>query len=165
MLRARLAGLFAPGPSEGAFPGFLTPGSCVSVDEGCDAIRETSRERLTADLRITFAGRPVPPWIRRLAGGDPGPLHEVADAVEHVHETFVAPCGPRIRDLVAADRAARLDTLGRHGLGETPRLTVSGCSRTCMARIGAMRGTWVLSTRPPFRGCAPKGRGCSGSRV
>lgn len=101
----------------GSFPDFLTPPSAGGVDGASEAIAATSQVRLRTDLSAVFAEQAAPTWVRALAGGDRGALHQMIAAVRSTYDLLVAPHWPAITRAVAADRDARLRMVGDHGIG------------------------------------------------
>lgn len=114
----RLTLLGALVPPQGSFPDFLTPAPVTSdLDAGCEAVALTARTRLRMDVAASFAGRPVPSWVRALADGDRDQLREVVGAVRDAHELLLAPQWGVVQDVVATDRVTRVRTLADQGIG------------------------------------------------
>jgi DNA-binding transcriptional ArsR family regulator len=114
--RTRLNGetrlLAALVPSRGYFPDFLTPSQGVhGLDEGLQAIRATSQDRLQRELALLGADRPggrtVPHSLRALAEGGAEPLSRLVGALRSYHRAAIEPYWPHVRARVEADRAVR----------------------------------------------------------
>ncbi len=111
-------------PNTGYFPDFLTPArSAEGLGAGLDAIGGTPPDRLRLELRRLADGgalrRPVPPWLRDLAGGDHDRMDELTGAIRTVHDLVIAPDRAEVDALVEGDRALRARALrdgGVHGL-------------------------------------------------
>jgi DNA-binding transcriptional ArsR family regulator len=63
------------------------------------------------------AAGPRSAWIGDLAAGDGAARRRLTRALGDYHEAAIAPYWPRLRTLLENDRAARVDTLARLGLG------------------------------------------------
>ncbi|MFI8290046.1 ArsR family transcriptional regulator [Streptomyces sp. ms191] len=133
--RTRLNGetrlLAALVPSRGYFPDFLTPAEGVGgLDEGLQAVRATSPERLRAELALLGAARPggrtVPHSLRELAEGGAESFSRLIGALRSYHRAAVEPYLPHIRARVEADRAMRgralLDGGAEELLASLPRM-------------------------------------------
>lgn len=95
-------------PCGGYYPDFLTPGQGQEdLASGVDAVLSTPRADLRTQLERFARKRPLPPWTRDLAAGDPRTLEHLGSAMLRYYEIAVAPYLGRIRGHVAADRAAR----------------------------------------------------------
>jgi DNA-binding transcriptional ArsR family regulator len=94
------------------FPDFLTPvESEDGITAGLRTLRATPATRLAREVRLAARHRPLPPWTRRLAGGDRTVLADLADALHLVHDRLIAPDWSEIEATVAADRARQLEAL------------------------------------------------------
>jgi DNA-binding transcriptional ArsR family regulator len=92
-------------PARGYFPDFLTPAEGAAITDGIDAVLDTPHRRVAAELDLLGAD-PVPG-----AASPPVRLRRVGEALAHYHDRALAPCMPRIRALVDADRAVRARAL------------------------------------------------------
>ncbi|MET7301779.1 winged helix-turn-helix domain-containing protein [Embleya sp. NPDC005575] len=105
-------------PAAGWVPDFLTPSAPASPDAGVfEAIRATPRERLATDVHRLSSHRSLPGWVRQLAHGDRDALDMVADTLAAYHDIAIAPFADRMRAVLDADRAWRVDTMARAGIG------------------------------------------------
>ncbi|MFG2866827.1 ArsR/SmtB family transcription factor [Streptomyces sp. NPDC048338] len=133
--RTRLNGetrlLAALVPSRGYFPDFLTPAEGFGgLDEGLQAVRATSPERLRAELALLGSARPggrtVPHSLRVLAEGGAESFSRLIGALRSYHRAAVEPYLPHIRARVEADRAMRgralLDGGAEELLASLPRM-------------------------------------------
>ncbi|TDV43192.1 hypothetical protein CLV71_116126 [Actinophytocola oryzae] len=110
--------LFTLVPYPGLFPDFLTPApSFADIGAACEAIAGTGRGRLRTDLTTAFPDATRPPvWLRELAEGNRGEISSVVDSVHAAYEHLVAPQWDAVRGSVSADRTARTQVLGHHGV-------------------------------------------------
>ncbi|MFD7499072.1 ArsR/SmtB family transcription factor [Streptomyces sp. NPDC059832] len=115
--RASLLGSLVP--ASGWAPDFLTPGpDHASPTTGAfDAIRATPRRRLAADLRRLSSHHRLPAWTQLLADGDRETLDAVADTLAAYYDAAVTPFVDRVRAVLDADRACRVHTMARLGVG------------------------------------------------
>ncbi|MBW3363098.1 winged helix-turn-helix domain-containing protein [Streptomyces microflavus] len=115
--RASLLGSLVP--ASGWAPDFLTPGpDHASPTTGVfDAIRATPRRRLAAELRRLSSHHRLPAWTQLLADGDREALDAVTDTLTDYYDVAVAPYTDRMRAVLDADRAWRVHTMARVGVG------------------------------------------------
>ncbi|MFV5998703.1 ArsR/SmtB family transcription factor [Streptomyces sp. NPDC056231] len=115
--RASLLGSLVP--ASGWAPDFLTPGpDRASPTTGAfDAIRATPRRRLAAELRRLSSHHRLPAWAQLLADGDRETLDAVADTLAAYYDIAVTPFVDRMRAVLDADRAWRVHTMARLGVG------------------------------------------------
>jgi DNA-binding transcriptional ArsR family regulator len=105
-------------PAAGWVPDFLTPSAPAFPGTGVfEAIRATPRERLTTDVHRLSAHRRPPAWVRQMADGDREALDMVADTLAAYHDIAITPFTDRMRAVLDADRAWRIDTMARAGIG------------------------------------------------
>ncbi|MET9341896.1 winged helix-turn-helix domain-containing protein [Nonomuraea sp. NPDC003804] len=105
-------------PAFGWMPDFLTPSHHAFPGDGAfEAIRGTPRKRLAADLARLSTYRRVPTWAKPLAEGDRDALDAVANALAAYYDVAIEPFNHRMRTMLAADRAWRVDTMARAGAG------------------------------------------------
>ncbi|GAA2816164.1 helix-turn-helix domain-containing protein [Kitasatospora aburaviensis] len=105
-------------PASGWIPDFLTPSEPDhSGPAAFEAIRSTPRGRLAADLQRLSSRHRLPLWTRSLAEGDRAALNAVTDALETYHNVAIVPFADQIRKVLEADRAWRMHTIARGGLG------------------------------------------------
>jgi DNA-binding transcriptional ArsR family regulator len=104
-------------PPRGAFPDMLTPsGPTADIGAGCEAVLCTPRTRVHDDLAAVFAQRTAPPWVRALARDDRDKRCDVVRALRDAHDLLIAPHWAEVREVVAADHAARARELAGHGV-------------------------------------------------
>ncbi|MFJ3505685.1 winged helix-turn-helix domain-containing protein [Streptomyces sp. NPDC090135] len=104
-------------PASGWIPDFLTPGEHASPSAGAfEAIRATPRTRLQNELRL-LPHRRLPAWVSLLADGDRETLGTVTDALTAYYDVAVAPMADRMRTILNADRAQRVHSMARAGVG------------------------------------------------
>ncbi|MFB7618901.1 ArsR/SmtB family transcription factor [Kitasatospora sp. NPDC056181] len=105
-------------PASGWIPDFLTPSEPDhSGPAAFEAIRSTPRGRLAADLQRLAGRHRLPVWAGSLAEGDREALDAVADALETYHNVAITPFADQMRKVLEADRAWRVHTMARGGLG------------------------------------------------
>lgn len=104
--------------AKGSFPDFLTPSELVSdIDEGCESLLATPRDRLSADLAAVFADQRPPSWVKSLSGGDRRLIKDMAGAVHTAHDTLISPYWPQITELFAHEWSLRTRELADRGVG------------------------------------------------
>lgn len=115
--RASLLGSLVP--ASGWIPDFLTPGPDHSTPTtgAFDAIRATPHRRLAGDLRRLSRHHRLPTWAQLLADGDREALDAVADTLAAYYDVAVNPFVDRMRAVLDADRAWRVHTMARLGVG------------------------------------------------
>ncbi|MER6398806.1 winged helix-turn-helix domain-containing protein [Kitasatospora sp. NPDC001603] len=105
-------------PATGWVPDFLTLGTRASSGPAAlDAIRSTPRRRLLADLRRLAGQQRLPSWTGALAAGDRAALDAVVDALAAYYDIAVTPFAGQMRTVLDADRAWRVHTMARAGIG------------------------------------------------
>ncbi|MYW01139.1 winged helix-turn-helix domain-containing protein [Streptomyces sp. SID3343] len=105
-------------PAAGWVPDFLTPSAPAFPGAGAfEAIRATPRERLTTDVRRLSAHRRPAAWVRQLADGDKEALDVVADTLAAYNDVAITPFADPMRAVLDADRAWRVETMARAGVG------------------------------------------------
>ncbi|MFH8379226.1 winged helix-turn-helix domain-containing protein [Streptomyces cyaneofuscatus] len=82
-----------------------------------DAIRATPRRRLAAELRRLSSHHRLPAWTQLLADGDREALDAVIDTLTDYYDVAVTPYTDRMRAVLDADRAWRVHTMARVGVG------------------------------------------------
>ena len=109
-------------PPYGYCPDFLTPAGARTIDDGVSAILETPERILAADVaELAAQGTRVPPWLRRLADGEPRELQRLGTALHDYYRQCVAPDWTTVRRAVARDRRRLESSLDRGG----PQLLLS----------------------------------------
>ncbi|WP_410670901.1 ArsR/SmtB family transcription factor [Amycolatopsis sp. cmx-4-68] len=109
-------------PPYGYCPDFLTPAGARTIEEGVAAVLETPERTLAADIgELAAQGTRVPPWLRRVADGEPRDLRRLGTALHDYYRRCVAPDWPAIRQVVARDRHRLRSSLDRGG----PQLLLS----------------------------------------
>jgi DNA-binding transcriptional ArsR family regulator len=109
-------------PPYGYCPDFLTPAGAGTIGEGVSAVLETPEPRLAADIaELAAQGTRVPPWLRRLADGEPRELRRLGTALQDYYRQCVAPDWAAVRHAVARDRRRLRTNLDRGG----PQLLLS----------------------------------------
>ncbi|MBP2329157.1 hypothetical protein JOF56_009542 [Kibdelosporangium banguiense] len=104
--------------AKGSFPDFLTPPQLVSdIDEGCEALLATPRDRLSVDLATAFADRQPPSWVKSLAGGDRWHIDNTVRAVHTVYDALIGPYWTQVRELFAHEWSRRTRELADQGVG------------------------------------------------
>ncbi|WP_033289521.1 winged helix-turn-helix domain-containing protein [Amycolatopsis jejuensis] len=105
-------------PPRGDFPDFLTPAPATTdFDAGCAALACTPGTRLRADLERAFPGGRVPTWLRSLGDGEADQVRRLVGSLRTAYRLLVAPVRQRVDEVVSGDRAARLQTVSRQGIG------------------------------------------------
>lgn len=115
--RASLLGSLVP--ASGWAPDFLTPGpDHASPSTGAfEAIRATPRRRLATELRRLSSHHRLPAWTQLLADGDREALDAVTDVLAAYYDVAVTPFVDRMQAVLDADRAWRVHTMARLGVG------------------------------------------------
>ena len=109
-------------PPYGYCPDFLTPPGARTVGDGIAAVLETPERVLAADVaELAAQGTRVPPWLRRLADGEPRELRRLGAALHDYYRQCLAPDWPAVRHAVARDRRRLESSLERGG----PQLLLS----------------------------------------
>jgi DNA-binding transcriptional ArsR family regulator len=109
-------------PPYGYCPDFLTPAGHRTIGDGVSAVLETPEPALAADVgELAAQGTRVPPWLRRLAGGEARELRRLGTALHDYHRQCLAPDWPAVRRAVARDRRRLQASLDRGG----PQLLLS----------------------------------------
>ncbi|MEW2417672.1 helix-turn-helix domain-containing protein [Streptomyces sp. NPDC046866] len=102
-----------PGGSAPAFLDVLGD----SLDEGIAMVRAARPECVRAGIEQVYAGRPAPPWIRALHGGDAGAWRVVDRAQRAAFESVLAPVWPQVQELHRAEFTRHALTVAGNGLG------------------------------------------------
>ncbi|MFF9567077.1 ArsR/SmtB family transcription factor [Streptomyces sp. NPDC014685] len=115
--RASLLGSLVP--ASGWAPDFLTPGPdhATPTAGAFDAIRGTPRRRLKAELHRLSSHHRLPAWAQLLAHGDREALDAVTDTLSAYYDVAVTPFVDHMRAVLDADRAWRVHTTARLGVG------------------------------------------------
>jgi DNA-binding transcriptional ArsR family regulator len=109
-------------PPYGYCPDFLTPPGARTVGDGIAAVLETPERVLAADVaELAAQGTRVPPWLRRLADGEPRELRRLGAALHDYYRQCLAPDWAAVRHAVARDRRRLESSLERGG----PQLLLS----------------------------------------
>lgn len=104
-------------PASGWVPDFLTPSEGLPRHGAFEVIRATSPKRIRTDIQRLLAYHRPPAWVGRLADGDREALDAVIDALVAYYEIAVTPFTDRMRAMLDADRAWRVHTMARAGVG------------------------------------------------
>lgn len=112
---ARLLSVLAPkGPY---FPDFLTPtGTGGGFEAGLEAIRETPRRRLRAEMTKLAQESPVPARFLPVAEGRPEALGSLAAVLRCYRDAVITPHDGAVRSVVSADAARRTRVLAERGV-------------------------------------------------
>jgi DNA-binding transcriptional ArsR family regulator len=102
-------------PPHGWTPGFLARVRPGGIDDLLEQIRSTSPKEIRQTLAALAEHQSLPPWTRRL-GDDPLVLRQVADSMEVLHATVLAPYWPHVMTSLAGDRAVRMRELLHGGV-------------------------------------------------
>jgi DNA-binding transcriptional ArsR family regulator len=109
-------------PPYGNCPDFLTPAGARTIGDGVSAVLGTPPPKLAADVaELAAQGTRVPPWLRRLADGEPRELRRLAASLHDYYRHCVAPDWAAVRGAVARDRVRLRSNLDRGG----PQLLLS----------------------------------------
>ncbi|GAA2061168.1 winged helix-turn-helix domain-containing protein [Streptomyces cheonanensis] len=105
-------------PARGYSPDFLTPAEARSggFDAGLNAVRETGRARLSAELAQLPPARRDFPWVRALARGEAADMRRLGEGIAAFRRALLAPFMPVMERQLAADRAWRAQVLLRGGV-------------------------------------------------
>jgi DNA-binding transcriptional ArsR family regulator len=109
-------------PPYGYCPDFLTPAGSRTIGDGVSAVLGTSSPKLATDVaELAAQGTRVPPWLRRLADGEPRELRRLGTSLHDYYRHCVAPDWAAVRGAVARDRVRLRSNLDRGG----PQLLLS----------------------------------------
>ncbi|MEI8410139.1 MULTISPECIES: ArsR/SmtB family transcription factor [unclassified Kribbella] len=104
-------------PPKGYSPDFLTPAEAApDFESTLELTLATPREEIRNQLELLSKYRPVSPWTRELAQGEPASLHKLGRAIRTYHDAAIAPYWKSIGTHVSADHAHRGEALSRHGV-------------------------------------------------
>lgn len=99
------------------FPDFLTPpAGRLGLAAGLDAIRDTPRHELRAQVARLAGGNTLPAWAGTVGDGDPAALTRLAATLRSYHQVVIAPHVRIVEHSVAADLAHRVHRLTTGGL-------------------------------------------------
>jgi hypothetical protein len=87
------------------------------IDEGCEAVLSTPRQRLSGDLAAVFHDRPAEPWVRLLSTGDREHLDRITQATRTGYDVLIAPYWNRIRESFAREWLRRSQEIATRGVG------------------------------------------------
>ncbi|NBH07724.1 winged helix-turn-helix domain-containing protein [Amycolatopsis sp. SID8362] len=114
--------LMSAAPAYGYCPDFLTPAGASTISEGVATVLETPERVLAADVaELAAQGTRVPPWLRRVADGEPHDLRRLGTALHDYYRQCVGPSWTKVRQVVANDRLRLRSNFDRGG----PQLLLS----------------------------------------
>ncbi|MGW0750752.1 ArsR/SmtB family transcription factor [Streptomyces sp. NPDC002587] len=90
-----------------------------TLDEGVELIRAARPQFVRAGIEQVYAGRPGPPWIRALHGGDADAWRTLGRAQRAAYESVLAPAWPSVQDLHRAEFTRHALAVAEQGIGTT----------------------------------------------
>ncbi|GAB3878066.1 winged helix-turn-helix domain-containing protein [Kibdelosporangium lantanae] len=104
-------------PPKGYSPDFLTPPvDSPDLEVGLEAMLNTARITLRADMTRLAAQTALPDWARMIAAGDTGMLHRLADRIRTYHSKALEPYASVVKAHIRADWSRRAELAMTHGL-------------------------------------------------
>ncbi|CAL9413386.1 hypothetical protein SUDANB38_01719 [Streptomyces sp. enrichment culture] len=124
-----------------------------SLEEGFALIRAARPEAVRAGIEQVYAGRPVPPWIGALHGGDPEAWQTLGRAHRAAYGTVLAPVWPLVQDLHRAEFTRHALAVAGQGVGAA----LTGLAPGSRLRGGVWE--WPVPGAPRVREVRLGGRG------